>query len=402
MKIRNVTFILMLGVLILFSMCKKDKIDSPPNTGGGVDPGGNGNTDRPQLVSFSPESGAIGDTISITGTGYFNNITVSFGNTTANVIDVNTSTTNNVKSVVIRVVVPAMPDTSTKISVKVDTTLLTFEKNFTRTSIIQFSGFSPANGFIGDTITLTGAFYKNTPTVRFGDVSARVISKDSKTLKVKVPDDIVNATPAISVVDGQTITSKTSFHLNAPVIDSVYPRTAYVGQVIRIAGKGFRNTFSYDQVYMDNSGISVSSAGNTPTAAPESNTSIAVNTKNAGIGMHGFAVEVAGLKTLAKDSVRLIAPIPPEITSIVEDTIVEGDLIEIMGNHFLSPSPEVPTTVTTVDRGITKNFNIEYISDNEIIVWVPGLTNKQKYNITVTVLTSSVTSATQVTYFDKP
>jgi hypothetical protein len=100
--------------------------------------------------------------------------------------------------------------------------------------------------------------------------------------------------------------------------------------------------------------------------------------------------------------VRLIAPIPPEITSIVEDTIVEGDLIEIMGNHFLSPSPEVPTTVTTVDRGTTKNFNIEYIADNEIIVWVPGLTNKQKYNITVTVLTSSVTSATQVTYFDKP
>jgi len=61
MKVSNVNFILMLSILILFSMCKKEK-DNPPtlptNSGGGVDTGnGTGsNTNHPQLVSFSPES----------------------------------------------------------------------------------------------------------------------------------------------------------------------------------------------------------------------------------------------------------------------------------------------------------------------------------------------------------
>jgi hypothetical protein len=94
------------------------------------------------------------------------------------------------------------------------------------------------------------------------------------------------------MVDGQTITSTTSFRLNAPVIDSITPKTAYLGQVIRIKGKGFRKSSLYDQVYLDNSRINTS---------PERNTSIAVYTKDAGIGLHSFALEVAGLKTTAKD-----------------------------------------------------------------------------------------------------
>src|SRR5688572_21371037 len=107
MKISNVNFTLMLGILILFSMCKKEKNNpstDTPNTGGGVDTVGNGNgsgTTSPRLVSFSPEKGAIGDTISIVGvnfTGNSNNLKASFGNTPARVMSVNTSTTNNEKN----------------------------------------------------------------------------------------------------------------------------------------------------------------------------------------------------------------------------------------------------------------------------------------------------------------
>ncbi|MFL5788784.1 MAG: IPT/TIG domain-containing protein, partial [Flavisolibacter sp.] len=234
MKIRNVTSILMLSAFILFTMCKKEKNNSPNppgNTGNGS------NTNRPQLVSFSPEKGAIGDTVSITGvnfTGNSNSLKVSFGNTPTNVMSASTSTTNNVKYTVIKVLVPEMADISTKINLQVDTLLLTSEKSFTRIAVTEFTGFSPANGYIGDTITLTGAFYEKTPVVSFGDVAAKVISKDSKTLKAIVPDDIANATAAINVaIDGQTITSKTSFTLNAPVIDAIDPTTAFLGQGIR-------------------------------------------------------------------------------------------------------------------------------------------------------------------------
>jgi hypothetical protein len=391
MKIRQITLILLSGILILFSMCKKE-VNAPANTGGGAGSGGNDN--NPALVSFSPESGAIDDTVTITISNYTGdpkNLTVFFGlYAQAKVISVNTGKPNTV----IKALVPETTDITTKINVKGDNKMwVVAENSFTETSpAIQLAGFSPANAFIGDTITLTGTFYKNTPKVKFGDVAARLISQDSKTLKVVVPDEITSATPALSVtVLDQTVTSTTSFHLNAPVIDSITPQTAYLGQVIRIKGKGFRNTFQYNQVYMDDSSI---------TSSSESHTSIAVYTRDAKVGSHNIAVAIAGLKTVAKTPLNLIADIPPQITSI-EDTVYAGSNVIIMGNHFLSPSPEIPTTVTTVDQnGNTINFTIQYLADNEIIVSVPRLGgNEGKYKITVTVLASSVTYVKPVTYY---
>lgn len=387
MKMSNVSSTLMFGILILFSMCKKEKNNpsiDPPDTGTGVD--------TPRLVSFSPEKGAIGDTISITGvnfTGNSGNLKVSFGNTPTRVLSANTSTTNNVKNTVIKVLVPEIAEITTKINLQIDTLLLTSEKSFTRISVTELSGFSPANGYIGDTITLAGAFYEKTPVVSFGNVSAKVISKDSKTLKVIVPDDIANATTAISVIiDEQTITSTTSFHLIAPVIESVSPKTAFLGQAIRIKGKGFRNSYNYKQVYLDNSLI---------TTTPEGNTSIFFNIKNVGTGLHGFAVEVAGLKTLAKDSVKLIAP---EITSIAPQSVTEDDILVIKGHHLLSPI-EVPTYVTSVDNnGNLIRFKIQSNTDEEIHIAMPILA-AGKYKITVTVLQSTVTYDTPFTYYKK-
>jgi hypothetical protein len=264
------------------------------------------------------------------------------------------------------------------------------EKSFTRIAVTEFSGFSSANGYIGDTITLSGSFYAKTPGVSFGNISAKVISNDGKTLKVIVPDDMENATTAISIMEeGQTVTSKTTFQLNAPVIESVSPKTAFLGQTIRIKGKGFRNSYKYKQVYLDNSLI---------TTTPESNTSIFFNINNAGTGSHALSVEVAGLKTLAKDSVKLIAP---EITSITPQSVTEDDILVIKGHHLLSPI-EVPTMVTSVDNnGMFRRFSIQSITDEEIRIATPILA-AGTYMITVTVLQSSVTYNTPITYYKKP
>ena len=83
-------------------------------------------------------------------------------------------------------------------------------------------------------------------TLRFAleNINAKMISNDSKTMKVVVPSDIDNATPSIIVVDGQTMKSTTLFHLKAPVIDSITPKIAYLGQVVRIIEKGFRGPYS--------------------------------------------------------------------------------------------------------------------------------------------------------------
>jgi hypothetical protein len=208
-----------------------------------------------------------------------------------------------------------------------------------------------------------------------------------------VPWDIDNATPAINVtVDGQTQTSNTLFHLNAPVIDSISPKTAIVGQEIRINGKGFAMT---GQVYLNNS--QVSSYNGVPT-------SVIYDTRNAAPGSYSFGVGFLGLKTLAKDSLTLIAQTPPDITSIDGDTVLEGDQILITGHHFLFPDPSVSTTVSTVDNGNVVYFSLlTSPTDNSIIATVPRLSNNLgQYKITVTVLSSSVTYATPFVYEQFP
>jgi hypothetical protein len=374
----------MLGALVLFSMCKKDKGDPA---------GGNGNNNSPRLVSFSPESGIMGDTVIINGVnfpGIPTNVQVSFGNTPAKVLNVNTATINNTQKIAIMVLVPDMTDVTTKINVKVDSLQLTTEKSFTRTPFVTvFSGFSPANGYIGDTITLTGTFNKNTHVVSFGDIATKIISQDSKTLQVVVPDDINNATPAINVVaDGKTLTSATPFHLNAPLITSVSPAKVFLGQAVIITGKGFRNSTD-KQVYVDN----------TPLLASALNHNLMpFDLVNVGLGMHGVAVEVAGLKTLAKDSVRLIAP---EITAVyAQDSVTEGDLLDIKGHNFVADGNYM-TVVTAVDnngRSINLNVLTPSLKEDEILATIPKLPAAGKYMVTVTIASSSVTYNTPFIY----
>ena len=79
-----------------------------------------------------------------------------------------------------------VPGNTTTFITMVDTLFLTAEKSFTRTSVAGFSGFSPTNGYIGDTITLTGTFYDKTPVVSFGDAVAKVKSKKLRILRACV------------------------------------------------------------------------------------------------------------------------------------------------------------------------------------------------------------------------
>src|SRR5690349_18281710 len=65
-----------------------------------------------------------------------------------------------------------------------------------------FTDFAPANAFIGDTITLTGANLDaniNNTTVQFGGVNATIINSSATQLQVVVPDDIEEAKSKIQL-----------------------------------------------------------------------------------------------------------------------------------------------------------------------------------------------------------
>jgi len=167
----------------------------------------------PTITSFTPPSGVVGTTVTITGTG-FNDVgsvvsTVKFGGTTAVTFTVVNDTT-------ITAQVPAGA---------VDGVITVTDPEGTGTSATNFdvtpsptptiTSFTPATGAVGSTVTITGTGFTGTTGVTFNGVAATTFNAASDTsLTVTVPTgattgDIVVTTP------GGTATSATPFTVSA-------------------------------------------------------------------------------------------------------------------------------------------------------------------------------------------
>ena len=167
----------------------------------------------PTVTSFTPPSGVVGATVTITGTG-FNDTgsvvsAVSFGGTTATTFTVVNDTT-------ITATVPAGA-TNGVISVTdpegTGTSATSF--NVTPSPTPTITSFTPATGAVGSTVTITGTGLTGTSGVTFNGIAATTFSATSDTsLTVTVPTgattgDIVVTTP------GGTATSATPFTVSA-------------------------------------------------------------------------------------------------------------------------------------------------------------------------------------------
>src|SRR6186713_2652941 len=100
---------------------------------------------------------------------------------------------------------------------------------------------SALTAFVGDTITIDG---KNLGsdisrlTVKFGTVSANVISVSETSARIVVPDDIIESAVKIHLFAANN-EFVSNFKLKTPVIQSVSPNEGFIGQQITITGKGF-------------------------------------------------------------------------------------------------------------------------------------------------------------------
>lgn len=140
----------------------------------------------PSISSFTPASGSIGTTVTITGTNFSAtpaNNTIQF-NGTAAVVTASTATsiTCNVPS----------GATTGKITVTVAGNTATSASDFTVTTTSPpiITSFTPASGPIGTTVTITGTNFSATPAnniVYFGATRASVTAATSTQLTVTVP-----------------------------------------------------------------------------------------------------------------------------------------------------------------------------------------------------------------------
>lgn len=166
-----------------------------------------GNIPPPTLTSFSPASGPIGTTVTINGTNFSStpaNNLVKFNGTTA-VVTVSSATS-------ITTTVPTGATTGL-IQVTIGCNTVTSATNFIVPVLPTITSFTPTNGPIGTTVTITGTNFTATPAnniVYFGATRATVTAATPTQLTVTAP---LGATyqPISVLVNGLTAYSSKPF-----------------------------------------------------------------------------------------------------------------------------------------------------------------------------------------------
>ena len=268
----------------------------------------------PTISSFTPTSGSIGSTVTITGTNFSCASAVSFNGTNATSFTVNSATS-------ITATVPTGATTGT-IAITTPGGSVTSSSNFTVVPAPTISSFTPTSGGIGTTITITGTNLTGTTAVSFNGTAATTFTAVSSTsITATVPTG--STTGVISVTTpGGTATSGSSFTVvPAPTITSFSPTTATIGATVTLTGTNFTGATA-----LSINGVSAT------TFTVVSATSITA-TVPSGASTGTITVTTAGGTATSSSSLTLPVP-PPTITSFAPTSGAVGSTVTITGTGF--------------------------------------------------------------------
>lgn len=209
MNIRSSSAVSILFSLIFLSACEDmgDPV-SPP-----VAP-----APTPIITTVVPDSGAVGDTVTITGSNFGatqSTSTVNFGNANATSI-ISWSAT----SIIVRVPIGASDSVSVTVSNK--TSARKKFKVIVPLSAPVISLITPDSARAGDTVTITGSNFgssQGTGSVTFGSTNATVIVLWSNTqIRAAVPTGIAAGTTTVIVTANNQTSNAASFKVLAPLV----------------------------------------------------------------------------------------------------------------------------------------------------------------------------------------
>lgn len=193
-------------------------------------------SEPPALLNFTPNTGQVGDTVSITCSGILglqNDYSVSFNTIRAEIVGFSDN--------VIRVIVPlSLNSTESIISVSGYGATASFESPYTLSTPV-ISSFSPAEVYPGDEVIITGMNFhkeKSLNIVLFNNTPATVSTATNTELVIisRFPPDSMNY---ITVsVSGQSCTSATEIKVKRPLTDYFEPTSGTYGDEVHIFGNG--------------------------------------------------------------------------------------------------------------------------------------------------------------------
>src|SRR6267154_706057 len=160
-------------------------------------------TKTPTITSFSPTSGAVGTSISVTGTNLNGATSVSIGGVAA-------TTFAAVSATSVTATVPSAAVTG-KISIVTPQGTATSTSDFTvSVAAPTITAVSPTSGQVGTSVTLTGTNFTGATSVKFNGTAATFSITDASHISTSVPSGATTG-PISVVTPGGTATSSGSF-----------------------------------------------------------------------------------------------------------------------------------------------------------------------------------------------
>ncbi|GEO05980.1 hypothetical protein AAE02nite_36440 [Adhaeribacter aerolatus] len=215
---------------------------------------GNAKIFAPANITINPTAGMIGSTVIINGSNLWNTSEVAFngpldGNGNPTLVQASWSRVSDNE---VTAIVPANATTG-RIRVS---TAAGFAESSTFTVNPQpaptITGFNPAQGKVGTSVTITGTNFKGATVVQFGSVGASInVNTDGTEITTTVPSNASTGKIFIKTPGGE-VTSTTDFEvLQNPVISSISPNNGPVGSTVTIYGSNFVNGNTTVYFYKD-------------------------------------------------------------------------------------------------------------------------------------------------------
>lgn len=306
----------------------------------------NQSPNAPVITSFTPMTGDSGTLVTITGVNFTGATAVSFGGVAATSYSIVSNTT-----------ITAIVNTGATGNVNVVTPVGTASRSVFTFAVPSappaITGFSPASGTYGTTVTIQGTNLSQVSAVTFGTQTALSYAIASDSVITAVVGTGITGNISVTASAGNDTTLSVFTYIQPPVltISGFSPASAPSGTPITITGTGFLSTPS---VYF----------GTTPAYNVQVN-SDSVLTAIVGGGASGNVAVSAfnGADTLSGFTYIASGP-PPNIvtTSFSPSTGGLGTKITIDGLHFSS--------ATSVLFGGVNASSFQVVSDSVIIATV--------------------------------
>ncbi|MES2388879.1 MAG: IPT/TIG domain-containing protein [Bacteroidota bacterium] len=184
----------------------------------------------PTITSFSPVTGPIGTVVAISGTNFIGFTTVAFNGTSAVFTILNGNT--------ISATVPTGSSTG-KITVTTAGGTATSALDFTVIQAPTITSFSPAFGWVGTSVTITGTNFSNASLVQFNGSNAVYTVNNAQTITATVPAGATTGLIKIVTPGGTAISVNAFTVYPAPAITSFTPASGPIGTVVTLTGTNF-------------------------------------------------------------------------------------------------------------------------------------------------------------------